>query len=249
MNLRISTSGLVKSHLSGRRAHPVLMGVDLKWSSGAIHVLRGPNGAGKTTLLKILAGLDVCDAGRVSITDPMEGHQIAADPGVLRKLGAWLPDRPGFSSSLSARHAMEEVLILDGVINKKDRHDRISQAQAVFSLDGLLDRPGPTFSRGQQAQLAIARLSLLNRNYWWLDEPFAALDVEAISRVCAWMESRSKLGDVVVLCTHQVDSGPMLSNKWSIPVQNWSLSGGKVEQGHGENELSVAWGLNVEQGR
>lgn len=249
MNLRISTSGLVKSHLSGRRAHPVLMGVDLNWSSGAIHVLRGKNGAGKTTLLKILAGLDVCDAGRVSITDTLDGHQTDANSGVLRKLGAWLPDRPGFSSSLSARQAMEETLILDGVINKKDRHDRISQAQEIFSLDGLLDRPGPSFSRGQQAQLALARLSLLNRHYWWLDEPFAALDVEAISRVCAWMEGRSKLGDVVVLCTHQVDSGPMLINKWSIPVQNWSLSGGRVEQGHDEKVASTAWGLNVEQGR
>lgn len=234
MNLRISTSGLVKSHLTGRLAHPVLMGVDLDWGSGSIHVLRGSNGAGKTTLLKILSGLDIQDAGRIDMVIP-NGEQVSATrPHILRQFGAWLPDRPGFPASLTTRQAMEEVLILDGV-SRADRIQRISQAQESFALDGLLDRPGLSFSRGQQALLAFARLSLLHRDYWWLDEPFAALDVEAVKRVCAWMEAKVGQGAVVVLCTHHSDSGPLLTYNWSVSMKHWLLEGGRVREDDANN--------------
>ena len=54
----------------------VLRGVDLALYPGEILALLGPSGCGKTTLLRVVAGLEVPDAGRVFL----EGREITALP-------------------------------------------------------------------------------------------------------------------------------------------------------------------------
>lgn len=232
MNLRVRATGLAKSHLSTRKPHPALMGVNLDWAGGSLHLLTGSNGAGKTSLLKILAGLDTYDAGHIEIVDPCRTQDSGiienATAHILRTLTAWLPDRPGFSSSLTARQSFDEVLILDGV-PAHQRRERIEQACQDFSLEEFIDRPAAASSRGQQAQLAFARLSTLDRHYWFLDEPFAALDQDAIGRVCHWIQARVQQGDLVVLCTHHADGGPALSRSWPFSVKHWAIAQGRIE--------------------
>jgi ABC-type multidrug transport system ATPase subunit len=227
MNLRISASGLVKSHLAGRRPHPALMAVDLQWESDTLVVLTGANGAGKTTLLRLLGGLDVPDAGQILL----QGQRLlpASTPQQLRALTAWLPDRPTFPAHMPACQVMEESLILDGV-PARERESRLDAAVRRFDLEAFWRRPGAQASRGQQAQLSLAMLSLLDRRAWWLDEPFAALDTPAIDRTCAWIETRVAANQLVVLCTHQADGGPALAKKWSVPVAHWSLANGKLSK-------------------
>lgn len=229
MNLRVYASGLAKSHLSTRRAHPALLGAGLDWEAGRLHVLTGPNGAGKTTLLRILAGLDHADAGQIKLVNPRTSSLVEADPYLLRSVCAWLPDRPGFPSSLTARQAMEEVLILDGV-DALSRKEIIRKAQEQFQLHAILDRPAPSCSRGQQAQLAFARMSILDRYYWWLDEPFAALDQDAVERVCEWIQQKVIQGQLVALCTHNADGGPALARHWPFPVMRWVVNSGQIER-------------------
>ena len=223
MNLRVSASGLVKSHLTPTRPHPALVDVSLDWHGGELVLLTGANGAGKTTLLRILAGLDVPDAGQVCLDSVVS----PASPETLRALGAWLPDRPGLPSGLSARAALEESMILDGVPGS-ERHRRLASAHEQFGVGSYWERSGPALSRGQQSLLSLVRLSLLDRSCWWLDEPFAALDPAAIARVCAWMEGRLRAGHLVVLCTHQADGGPALSYSWPSPPVHWELASGRL---------------------
>ena len=223
MNLRVSASGLVKSHLTPTHPHPALVDVSLDWHGGELVLLTGANGAGKTTLLRILAGLDLPDAGQVFLDSAVS----PAPPEALRALGAWLPDRPGLGLGLSARAALEEAMILDGV-PVLERQRRLDLAHGQFGVGAYWGRPGAALSRGQQSLLSLARLSLLDRSCWWLDEPFAALDTDAIARVCGWMEGRLHAGHLVVLCTHQADGGPALSHAWPSPLRHWELAGGRL---------------------
>ena len=50
-------------------AQKVLKGISLRVEDGEFLSLLGPSGCGKSTLLRLLAGLDVADAGTVSIGD------------------------------------------------------------------------------------------------------------------------------------------------------------------------------------
>ncbi len=57
----------------------VLDGVDLGIACGQFVTLLGPSGCGKTTLLRIIAGLELPDAGRVVLG----GRDIAQTPAAL----------------------------------------------------------------------------------------------------------------------------------------------------------------------
>ena len=48
---------------------PALNGVSLTVEQGDFFTLLGPSGCGKTTLLRCIAGLEVPDAGEISIDD------------------------------------------------------------------------------------------------------------------------------------------------------------------------------------
>jgi heme exporter protein A len=68
----------------------------------------------------------------------------------------------------------------------------------------LADLPARFLSQGQRKRAALARLALpAGVPLWLLDEPFAALDEEAIARVRALCEKHLAAGGMVVLTSHQ----------------------------------------------
>ena len=57
----------------------VLRGLDLELTAGEFVTLLGPSGCGKTTLLRLIAGLEVPDAGEIRLDD-----EVLAGPSVFR---------------------------------------------------------------------------------------------------------------------------------------------------------------------
>ena len=63
----MSVPAVAVSHVSKRLgAHQALTDVSLDVSPGDSIVIVGPSGCGKTTLLRLIAGLEVPDAGTIS---------------------------------------------------------------------------------------------------------------------------------------------------------------------------------------
>ena len=85
----MSVPALAVSHVSKRLgAHPALMDVSLDVFPGDAVVIFGPSGCGKTTLLRLIAGLEVPDAGTINalgarVAEP--GHNLV--PPHRRGLG------------------------------------------------------------------------------------------------------------------------------------------------------------------
>jgi heme exporter protein A len=173
-----------------RGERQLFTGLSLSLASGEAMLVTGPNGSGKTTLLRIIAGLAQADAGSVRLMDA-EGE--AELPIGLHYLG----HRDGLKSALTVRENMALVRGLMG-----GRGASLGDVAQRLQLVPLLDLPVAVLSAGQRRRAALARLLLVHRPLWLLDEPTAALDAASSSLVGGLIAEHAAAGGLVMAATH-----------------------------------------------
>lgn len=173
------------SHADGLRAEVELrlgtLHLDVAFTAapGEVVAILGPNGAGKTTLLRALAGLLPLARGRVAV----DGHVLEDTAAGVRRA----PQQRGVGvvfqqhllfPTLSAVENVAFGLRSRGV----PRHTARSRARLWLDRVGLAEhadaRPG-ALSGGQAQRVALARALATDPGLLLLDEPLAALDVDA----------------------------------------------------------------------
>jgi heme exporter protein A len=165
---------------------------DLGFALGAGELLRvrGPNGAGKTSLLRILAGLTRPDDGRVT----WRGRERDWDFG--REM-LFLGHAPALKDELTVYENFAFSCQLSFLEEERTALEKVGVAK-------LADLPARFLSQGQRKRVALARLAVASAMpLWLLDEPFAALDEEAIGAVRGLIEDHLRAGGLVVLTSHQ----------------------------------------------
>lgn len=155
----------------------------------------GPNGSGKTSLLRLMSGLMRPTAGEVLI----QGVSIQQKRNELASNLLWLGHAAGIKGLLTA----EENLTWLSALHHGASREQIWQALAAVGLAGFEDVPCHTLSAGQQRRVALARLYLENvPALWILDEPFTALDKQAVTQLELHLAEHCNNGGMVVLTTH-----------------------------------------------
>ncbi|GGK05414.1 cytochrome c biogenesis ATP-binding export protein CcmA [Pseudomonas matsuisoli] len=160
---------------------------DLNLCVGAGEMLQvtGPNGSGKTSLLRILAGLMPAASGEVRVRGGAEGL-------------LWI----GHAAGIKALLTPEENLAWLCALHRPADRDSVWRALAAVGLRGYEDVPCHTLSAGQQRRVALARLYLDAPALWILDEPFTALDRQAVDGLEAHLAEHCRQSGAVVLTTH-----------------------------------------------
>ena len=164
--------------------------LDIALDAGQMLQVSGPNGSGKTSLLRVLAGLRPPTSGTVRLN----GQPLASRGGEL----LWIGHAAGIKGLLSA----EENLAWLCALHRPASRERIWQALQAVGLRGFEDVPCHTLSAGQQRRVALARLYLDSPPLWILDEPFTALDKQAVSQLEDHLAAHCRSGGLVVLTTH-----------------------------------------------
>jgi heme exporter protein A len=162
--------------------------------AGALLRVRGPNGSGKTSLLRILAGLTRPAEGEVR----WRGRPL--DEGYRREM-VFIGHASALSDDLTVLENVEFILELTG---EKATQNETKIALETFSLERVAHMPARFLSQGQRRRAALARLALSTEvPLWLLDEPFAALDGEAVERLSALATAHLAAGGLLVLTSHQ----------------------------------------------
>ena len=169
-------------------------GLELDLGSGTLLQVAGPNGSGKTSLLRLLAGLMQPTAGEIMLN----GKPLARLGGELGSTLLWIGHAAGIKGLLSA----EENLAWLCALHRPASREAIWQALAAVGLRGFEDVPCHTLSAGQQRRVALARLHLDAPPLWILDEPFTALDKQAVAELEAHLAAHCEQGGMVILTTH-----------------------------------------------
>ncbi len=171
--------------------------LSLELRAGEAMHIRGPNGLGKTTLLRALCGLSRPVRGEIR----WRGERIADLAEDFTAEVAYVGHLNGIQGELTAG----ENLRLAGRVFTRRGHAGLSEREALerVGLRAQTDRPARHLSQGQKRRLALARLLVLRRPLWVLDEPFTALDAASVASLSSLIGEHMAAGGLALVVSHQ----------------------------------------------
>jgi heme exporter protein A len=188
---------LQTQNLAARRGEALLFS-DLSFSltSGTALVIGGPNGSGKTTLLRMLAGLTQPAEGTIS----WRGRPVRALDSELRAETLFIGHVPALKDELTA---LENLASLTHLHGSEASVEALREALGTWALSRQRALPARVLSQGQRRRIGLARLHLVPRSLWLLDEPATALDDAGVAALCGAIARHLAGGGVAVIATHQ----------------------------------------------
>ena len=172
-------------------------------------VLLGPSGCGKTTMLRIIAGLEVPDAGGRVLFD---GKDMTAVPIERRNVGMVFQSYALFPN-MSVSDNIGYGLKIRG-ISAKERAARIDELVALTNISGLENRRIDQLSGGQRQRVALARAVAIRPGILLLDEPLTALDAALRDRLRGELSRLLRaLGITTIYVTHDQSEAMELGDR------------------------------------
>ena len=200
--------------------------VSIEVESGSLTALLGPSGSGKSTLLRVIAGLEVADAGDVFISG--------------KEATALAPQKRGVGFVFQHYAPFKHMTVWDNVafglsIRKRPKAEiakRVDELLGLVQLAGLGKRYPSQLSGGQRQRMALARALAPAPEVLLLDEPFGALDARVRVELREWLlRLHEEMHVTTIFVTHDQEEALELAD--SIVVMNK----GRVEQVAAPREL------------
>jgi len=168
----------------GKQYHgqTVLERLDWQLRAGERWLIRGISGRGKTTLLRLLTGLELPSAGRITGTENVRFSMCFQENRLCGK--------------------MSSVTNLAMVCPHPEPGKIRSLLLELLPAEAL-DRPAGTLSGGMARRVALARARAGPSEAVILDEPFAGLDEGSRAEALAFVESHLA-GRALVLVSHEL---------------------------------------------
>jgi ABC-type Fe3+/spermidine/putrescine transport system ATPase subunit len=143
---------------------------DLEVAQGEMVALLGPSGCGKSTTLRMIAGLDLPDAGRIRL----DGQDVTTTPPHRRRVGMVFQEYALFPNMTVAENIQFGPMIARAPGPERAR--RVRELAELTALQDTLQRYPHQLSGGQRQRVALARALATEPRVLLLDEPLSALD-------------------------------------------------------------------------
>ncbi|MBO5411693.1 MAG: amino acid ABC transporter ATP-binding protein [Clostridia bacterium] len=209
----------------------VLKGVSFEMERGEVLSIIGSSGNGKTTLLRCLNGLEMANAGTISIdgetvfpADGKNSKQTGLTFGMVFQNFNLFPQYTALRNVTLAMDVQAEKTL--GKKNPFDfkrkqalkelRAKNETEARLLLARVGLenkVDNYPCELSGGQQQRVAIARALALSPDILCFDEPTSALDPELTGEVLKVIKQLRSEGRTMIIVTHELEFARNVSDK------------------------------------
>ena len=177
---------------------------DLSWQAeGHALVLIGPSGGGKSTLLRVLAGLEIPEAGSVSIDGQTLGHDEPNLRAHRRQIGVVFQSFNLFPHLTALQNITLPLTEVHG-LSAREADDRAREHLRRFQLEDHAHKKPAQLSGGQRQRVAIVRAAAIRPRLLLFDEPTSALDPEMTAEVLDMIAELRAEGRDLVLVTHHL---------------------------------------------
>ncbi|MGW0207218.1 ABC transporter ATP-binding protein [Streptomyces sp. NPDC003233] len=213
-NTAVSFTGAVKTYGAVRAVDEV----DLRIGRGETVALLGRNGAGKSTTIGLLLGLYEPDAGAVELFGAAPERSVRAG-----RVGAMLQDaRP-----------VPRVTVGELVTFLASCYPAPMPVARALELAGIADLAGSRVDRLSGGQVQRVRFALAlggNPVLLVLDEPTAALDVEARHAFWESMRTYARRGHTVLFSTHYLQEAEAYADRIVVIDRGRIIADGTGEE-------------------
>lgn len=208
MNAYLKIDHIDKSFERGGSKTEVLKDIILTIDKGEFVSIIGHSGCGKSTLLNLIAGLTRVSAGAI-LLENTEVNEPGPERAVVfqnHSLLPWLTVYENVNLAVSK--------VFAGRKTKAEKHDWVMRNLDLVQMAHAKDKRPAEISGGMKQRVGIARALAMEPKILLLDEPFGALD--ALTRAHlqdAVMEIHARLGNTMIMITHDVDEAVLLSDR------------------------------------
>ena len=203
-------SDLSKKYEEGFQA---LKEVSFSLAKGEVVSMIGESGSGKSTLLRIIAGLEVQDAGEVHLGDTKILNPTQKLVSGYDEIKLIHQDNHLYPNSTVEENISRPLLMYD----KEYRKERVEAVLKLLNLNVFRDKFPRQLSGGQQQKVAIGRALIIEPEVLLLDEPFSSLDTIQKRELIEEMRHIFEDTDMtVIFVTHDLDDALLMSKSLYI---------------------------------
>jgi ABC-2 type transport system ATP-binding protein len=172
----------------------VIPDLSLDVRRGVVTGLLGPSGSGKSTLIRSIVGVQIVEAGQVSVLGLPAGT-----PDLRRRVG-YVTQAPSVYGDLTVRENLQYFAHVLGV-----SADRIDEVIALVSLQEQADQLVQTESGGERSRVSLATALLGDPDMLVLDEPTVGLDPVLRRSLWETFHGLAAQGTTLLVSTHVMD--------------------------------------------
>jgi nitrate/nitrite transport system ATP-binding protein len=212
-----------KTFTRGSSETHVLKDITLSVEKGEYVSIIGHSGCGKSTLLNIIAGLTPATMGGV-LLENREVNDPGPDRAVVFQNHSLLPWLTVYDN---VRLAVDKVHRRSK--GRAERHAWTLHNLELVQMTHAKDKRPAEISGGMKQRVGLARALAMEPKVLLLDEPFGALD--ALTRAHlqdSVMALHQKLGNTVLMITHDVDEAVLLSDRIVMMTNGPSAEIGEI---------------------
>lgn len=219
---------------------PVLWDISVQIPKGVMVGVIGPNGAGKSTLVKSALGLVSPLSGKVEFF----GQPLKT----MRQHIAYVPQRESVDWEFPV--TVRDLVVMGrygklGILKKPREADWIAVDHCLetVGMSAYATRQISQLSGGQQQRAFIARALLQEADIYFLDEPFAGIDIASETMIVHLIQKLRDKGKTIFVVHHDLNTVEHYFD-WTILLNLKLIASGPVEESFTPKNLMKTYGKN-----